>query len=776
MRFFMLTALLPLLSILAVAEPQTHVVPLEYPTIKAAVAAASPGDTILIKPGQYMETLSLDKAVTLQGESPEQVLIYGSVMAGVIITITSKETVHLENLIIEHSDQEQESKDRKFPDLVIVKGGKAECVNCIFRKSGGCGFIVSDGAQAVVRQCRAENNVQAGFMIHDSGSEGQFLDNVAVKNGYAGIMARDGCSIECIENKVSEGGTHGGIHVFEAKRGAVTLRGNHAENNQASGIGIVNTQEVILESNACSSNKRHGIDIDAGSTVTARQNHCEANDTSGIHVGGILSTGLLEENTVLKNQMFGICVNYAANAQIKNNLASENGRSGILVTNWETKAEVVGNNCLNNGKDGIAISLGASAHVESNACTGNAEYGIGAADEGTAADIGTNLLKDNGKTADTPLPGLPFSRQNQVFGYYAGWALAAGQFDYLDNFAARLAEYKCRNGKGGFELEKFYDEILEKYPPLTWSKKDKFAAQVEAWLDQNPKSVPARITAARMKIEFAWDARGGGDYTTVTEEGGRNFKQYLREAEQILKEAESLNGNDPELYDAWLTVGLGLNYPRKEEDKVLSKGVACDSGFFPLYNTMAYYLAPKWHGSVKEQCAFLGEARKMFKDTLGDTGYAMLAYNSIGGLNFTYVSSGKFADWDVVERGYRQLLEEFSDSTLYLNQFCFAACYFKKRDVAAELFARIGDKPDLDFWSADRGNLYFQLRDWATKDGVPHPYERGYGTDSAYSRIYGLRFLIFIVGGALAAFFVLAAIFVIVVFVVKHPQPPPVPR
>ena len=42
----------------------------DYPTIKVALAAAAPGDTILIAPGEYVGNLYIDKPVTLRGDGP----------------------------------------------------------------------------------------------------------------------------------------------------------------------------------------------------------------------------------------------------------------------------------------------------------------------------------------------------------------------------------------------------------------------------------------------------------------------------------------------------------------------------------------------------------------------------------------------------------------------------------------------------------------------------------------------------------------------------------
>ena len=70
MAFRWMCAIALLATLTAHAEPRTITVPGDFPTVKAAVEAAAPGDTVLIKPGQYQESLVIDKPITLRGEAP----------------------------------------------------------------------------------------------------------------------------------------------------------------------------------------------------------------------------------------------------------------------------------------------------------------------------------------------------------------------------------------------------------------------------------------------------------------------------------------------------------------------------------------------------------------------------------------------------------------------------------------------------------------------------------------------------------------------------------
>lgn len=56
----------------------------DFHNIQTAINSVSPGDIILVKNGTYLETLTVDKSVTLIGENPLATFIVGITSVGAI--------------------------------------------------------------------------------------------------------------------------------------------------------------------------------------------------------------------------------------------------------------------------------------------------------------------------------------------------------------------------------------------------------------------------------------------------------------------------------------------------------------------------------------------------------------------------------------------------------------------------------------------------------------------------------------------------------------------
>ena len=78
------------------AEAAELIVPTGYASINAAIAAASAGDTVVVEPGTYQETLSLKDGVAVRGRETARTVLSGG-GTGTIVTVSGSISATISN-------------------------------------------------------------------------------------------------------------------------------------------------------------------------------------------------------------------------------------------------------------------------------------------------------------------------------------------------------------------------------------------------------------------------------------------------------------------------------------------------------------------------------------------------------------------------------------------------------------------------------------------------------------------------------------------------------
>ena len=378
----------------AVALPlgaQQHVVPDSYSTIQAAIDAAVPGDTVLVRAGSYHEFLTLRDSVVVRAEGEDdgswtralRTIIHseglrdgggmippvvncadGAVLDG--FTVTGMDTVnhHLPG----HSHAVQN------------RGTSATIMNCIVHSNGstGIGSHDMDGREAnpsIIHNMVYRNyGIGIGF---NHTSRGIARDNEVFENREVGIGIQNGAAPEIRNNMVRENGWNG----ISAREGAwPRLIGNTIINNgtdptgegvppgTGAGIGIDSTGWIArpgqspapmhIEGNHLSANPSGGIMSRNHARFEARENTCCCNTNWQISVSDS-SQALLVDNMVglmdTTVQAGGIVIARGGIAELRNNLMQDVRTAGLAVSAGG-HATAVG--------DSITGCLGSGVHVD----------------------------------------------------------------------------------------------------------------------------------------------------------------------------------------------------------------------------------------------------------------------------------------------------------------------------------------------------------------------------------------------------------------------------
>ena len=91
-------------------------------------------------------------------------------------------------------------------------------------------------------------------------------------------------------------------------------------------------------------------------------------------------------------------------------------------------------------------------------------------------------------------------------------------------------------------------------------------------MEQNPNSLAARYGLAQSLISWAWEARGFGWASDVTEEGGKLFKERLLMARSVLDPIKNQK-EDPYLFGLRIELGVGLGSSLDEVEHEIQNGV-----------------------------------------------------------------------------------------------------------------------------------------------------------------------------------------------------------
>lgn len=159
------------LLIMDLASAADLTVPDKYPTIKAAVEAATAGDTVRILAGTYDGPIPFKEGITLEGENRDRVIIRGPAMAGPLLDIEKCASGVVRKITFEHTGAPEDFKEQPdAPPTVRIAASAIELSDCVVHGSAASGIIIHHGGTPVIRDCVSRNNVRNGLGVSDEGT------------------------------------------------------------------------------------------------------------------------------------------------------------------------------------------------------------------------------------------------------------------------------------------------------------------------------------------------------------------------------------------------------------------------------------------------------------------------------------------------------------------------------------------------------------------------------------------------------------------------------
>ena len=355
----------------ASTQAATINVPADYATIQAAVAAASPGDTIMVAPGDYTGA-EIFKTVKVHGSGPSTRITtgvgyfldgFGIYAPGVEIsnlaidvvgkTFTPGVNIRADNATVRDVEITVYS-DQHGISAVFAEGARIEgnTVSTKVGHAGHRGIVCYRSPNAVV----TDNEISGTYLfsiVFETNPNSVVTGNTIICEGDIGIVCQDSPDIEITDNTIE--GTYTWDGIYLAISDAANVSGNTIGGTYDKGRGI-----YLRYSDAANV---------SGNTISGRYHHGIYSDES--------SNPIVTGNTIISEAAHrGIECRACPNIKITDNKIEGTYKEHCIRFRRSDAANVSGNTISGTFSRGIACYKSSNAIITGNTISGTWENGI----------------------------------------------------------------------------------------------------------------------------------------------------------------------------------------------------------------------------------------------------------------------------------------------------------------------------------------------------------------------------------------------------------------
>jgi hypothetical protein len=196
--------------------------------------------------------------------------------------------------------------------------------------------------------------------------------------------------------------------------------------------------------------------------------------------------------------------------------------------------------------------------------------------------------------------------------------------------------------------------------------------------------------------QYAWDARSSNWSSEVTTDGWKLFAQRLEKAEQILERAWQKDPRNPRTAIQMMTVELGQGKGRERLETWFRRAMNADPDSCAACQKKLLYLEPRWYGSEAEVLAFGRQCLATANWASRIPFVVLTAHIDLAELRDAPTQYWTGAEvWADIQQLYSGFLAGNPKSMYDLSGYALYAYRAEQWKLANELFATLGDKPDL---------------------------------------------------------------------------------
>lgn len=340
-------------------------------TIAEAVAMAEDGDEILVRPGTYVEAVTIDKDITVSGDGPLEEIVITAPEDGPEADI-SPDWFGTEPFAIQLLDTPATVSN------LTLRGQRS-----VVHATGGSPTVTGLHLDSVGTAYRGGGHAGGNSIMVNAGSTATISGNTLTDGGPIGVFDLSAPLIEA--NTLT-----GGPHMWGGYGDGAVIRANTIDGSFVRGILVRNPAEMTIEGNTISNPGSNGLEVRGGPTAVVD------NSISDASMAAVAVSGR-GEVTVRGNELEdnGVGISWAAEEGVIEQNAVDGNKAGIVVS---TGSPIVRDNAVE-GSDarGIAVLNLAAPVLSGNTSCGNGEN-LYIADLATLEDDGTNEICEDAAT------------------------------------------------------------------------------------------------------------------------------------------------------------------------------------------------------------------------------------------------------------------------------------------------------------------------------------------------------------------------------------------
>jgi parallel beta-helix repeat protein len=302
-------------------------------TIGEAVARAAAGSTIRIAPGLYVESLTIERPLILEGSAEWLEPPVISPAEGPCILLRAPWGT-LTGLAFRGGDGGSVCLE--------VAGGEVAIQGVALGPWQGTGIRAFAGAEVLVLG-NSLTDIDGTAIAIEDGAQGRVEDNVIERSAKSAIAVRGGGAPAVQANRIVQAG-QAGLLIDEGARGL------YADNE-------------IVEAGAS------GIEVRGGAVPQVARNRIEAPGQSGIFIHGGASGDYLD-NRVTGAKLSGVVIGGGAQPVLTGNEIGGGEQHGVLAVG-ASGGRIEGNRIFDNAGYGLVLGAGTTAELDGNELNGN---------------------------------------------------------------------------------------------------------------------------------------------------------------------------------------------------------------------------------------------------------------------------------------------------------------------------------------------------------------------------------------------------------------------